>query len=220
MTTGREGSRGGRPSLACRPDESPVTRSCLARLGLLLGVATTLVSVSGCARLSRLDDRDADAGTATSPCGCGAPVSSVPASENPTQLVTGATVWPSPHSAGGLPVPVVRGPFVLTDATLVGGSNGHAAVALLLEPASITCAPPDTKVFAGPETGSSVLATLAMGSYPASPDPTLASTASRYAAQEIHGGRYLVREGQMLCAYELLADPASQVAWAGFRPYS
>jgi hypothetical protein len=130
-------------------------------------------------------------------CGCAVagPIQSVPASENPAQLKFGNLGGLS-GSTGSI---VVNGPFVLTDAT-TGQVGGGQSCALVVEPSAGACA-----AFSSGDPG-----TL----------PGYVMTTST-SPPGVHGGRYVVPAGQMLCAYP--GDPAlgniGNVQWAGFVPY-
>jgi hypothetical protein len=135
-------------------------------------------------------------GTCCTPAPSG-PVQIVPASENSAQLLTGSV--PTISSTGTL---VVNGPFVLTDAA-VGLGNGYPA-GLVLEPSAATC-------------------TATAGAFP---DPLPGFLLDVTPSVPLHGGRYLVPSGKMLCALYATPYPASPsgenapaLQWAGFRPY-
>jgi hypothetical protein len=142
-----------------------------------------------------------DAGT----CGCSitlnGPAPTTPASENPAQLVQGNV---SVTGAGGLIL--TSGPFVLTDAMpgsgMSLGSTGQSSTGayLVAQSSAAKCPtivqPEDVTGFLGP--------VLVVG--------------ATYVA--IHGARYVVPAGQMLCAYPPYNGNGNvNVQWAGFRPY-
>jgi hypothetical protein len=134
---------------------------------------------------------DVDAGGA---CGCATvsgPIQTTPASENPTQLKLGS--FGALTTAGTM---IVTGPFVLTDAT--GGYAGGSALAL--EPTAAACT------------------ALAVNDAPSSLPGYLMTIVSD---PGVHGGRYLVPSGQMLCAYQPNSNVGNtgSLQWAGFVPY-
>jgi hypothetical protein len=145
--------------------------------------------------------KDAKADTDGGACGCNVsgPIQSVPASENPAQLVRGSLA--SVTAAGSL---VATGPFVLTDATAFSpNSNSGAWAALVLQPSAANC----TALSGGADAAPGYLTTVET-------QPPL------HAA--VHGGRYVVPAGQMLCAFN--PAPANnsvvgELQWAGFVPY-
>jgi hypothetical protein len=147
---------------------------------------------------------DVDGGVEGGACGCTVsvtgPIQNVPASENPAQLTRGNLTGLS--AAGSL---VVTGPFVLTDAVALAVNPGVAAAAsLIVQPAAATC--PTLSVAA--DTTPGYVSTVSVD-YPA--------------IAAIHGGRYAVPAGQMLCAYVIPSASNSwlgELQWAGFVPYS
>jgi hypothetical protein len=143
---------------------------------------------------------DVDGGGA---CGCttvSGQIQSTPASENPAQLTRGSLTGLS--VAGSL---VATGPFVLTDATAQSVNPSTAVGAsLIVQPAAATC--PALSVAADTTPG---YALTVASDYPA--------------IVAIHGGRYAVPAGQMLCAYIIPSAQntwAGELQWAGFVPYS
>lgn len=144
--------------------------------------------------------KDARADVDGGPCGCtvSGPMQSIPASENPAQLARGNL-----SGLTGTGAIVVTGPFVLTDATSVPEQVGTVGgAALVLQPAAAACAAPPGAADTSPGYVTSVLATSQM-------------------MNVVHGGRYVVPAGQMLCAFN--PDPGPQFSgelqWAGFAPY-
>jgi hypothetical protein len=139
---------------------------------------------------------DNDSGSDGGACGCAAtvsgPIQTTPASENSAQLVTGNLVF-GPYTTSGI---LATGPFILTDAT-TGYQNGTVA-ALVIEPTAATC-------------------TLPSSSYPDSLPGFLLNVT---VTMPLHGARYLVPAGNMLCM--MAGSPqenAPEIQWAGFRPY-
>ena len=90
---------------------------------------------------------------------------------------------------------LIDGPFVLTDLQSYNSTNDTRVT---LVPSAGTCPTSATTLFAFAQTGS-----YFSGGYVA-------------LSGEIHGGRYVVPAGQMLCAYN---PGAAYVSWAGFVPY-
>jgi hypothetical protein len=139
-----------------------------------------------------------DGGSQSSASGPQGPLQTVPASENPAQLLRGTT---SVSNVG--PTVIVTGPFVLTDAmfpisSLVSGNMMSLTVATT----STGCS-------------STVTSATAYG------DPGLVAQIAVSGATVngiIHGGRYFVAADQTLCAYGATAG-AGNLLWAGFRPY-
>jgi hypothetical protein len=157
--------------------------------------------VDGTTKDAKADqDAGSDGGSATcaaAPCG---PVQTLPASENPSQLVTGNIVL----SGSTTTAVVATGPLVLTDAAVPGGNGGTWAGALAIEPAAPSCTGP------GPGAGPDSLPGYLL---------TVASWGTSVA--HLHGGRYFVPAGQMLCLVSSgQGTGLPEVQWAGFRPYS
>lgn len=93
------------------------------------------------------------------------------------------------------PGKLIDGPFVLTDLQSYSSTN---ETTVHLVPSATTCPATAVSTFAFAHTGS-----YFSGGYVA-------------LSSEIHGGRYFVPAGQMLCAY----NPGGlYVSWAGFVPY-
>jgi hypothetical protein len=99
---------------------------------------------------------------------------------------------------------IATGPFVLTDATAaiptdLGGSNGAHFV---VQPSAASCV-----ALTGPLRNPGYVATVYFGAGPSH--------------AEIHGARYIVPAGQMLCAYPAYSNGTGygEVLWAGFQPY-
>jgi hypothetical protein len=137
--------------------------------------------------------KDARADVDAGACGCtvSGPIQNTPASENPTQLKLGS--FGALTTAGTM---IVTGPFVLTDAT--GGYSGGSALAL--EPTAAACT------------------ALTVNDAPSSLPGYLMTIVSD---PGVHGGRYLVPAGQMLCGYQpnVNVGNTGTLQWAGFVPY-
>jgi hypothetical protein len=168
--------------------------------GILDGMLDAIASaIDGTTRDAQADT---DGGGASS-C-CSAPVQSVPASENPAQLVRGNTMVTATSSAGVMTL-VLTGPFVLTDAAIAATYTSN--VDLYVEAAASACPAPSATTVAD------YLGRVSyVNSYPAG-----STNSTALVAESIHGGRYIVPAGKMLCAVQNGIPGAVQ--WAGFRPY-
>jgi hypothetical protein len=141
--------------------------------------------------------------TASAYAALGNTVLSAPAPDNGAQLVRGNA---SGLAGGGAGVILVTGPFVLTDATsgsgAQAGSDAYGAF-LVVQPTAASCP------------------ALTGGQPEGAPGYVATVYSTVYSVQDIHGGRYLVPSGSMLCAYGPGGplDWIGEVQWAGFRPY-
>ena len=142
------------------------------------------------------NDDGGDAGAVASPdggsCACGAgPTLSLPASENSGQLRKGIASLP----IGTPSAIVVSGPFVLTDATC-----DYDEAILVVQPSGATCP---------------ALSTVDL---PTVPGYLMTLGGGQTWEIGVHGGRYVIAPGEMVCAYQAASDEAA-VQWAGFKPY-
>lgn len=142
-------------------------------------------------------DAKADTDGGTGSCGCTGQVQSVPASENPAQLLSGTWIQPM---AGGSTI-LAQGPFVLTDANPGETQANLANYALVVQASGASCPALPTGVYNEGQVAPGYIAAIGYGSF----------------IREFHGGRYVVPSGKMLCAYAF-GYPVSLV-WSGFKPY-
>jgi hypothetical protein len=129
-------------------------------------------------------------------CGCtvtmAGPVQSTPASENPSQLKRGSLVA---QPTGTI---IASGPFVLTDLTPGNTMAGSFGANLVVQASAATC----PALAGAPENEAGYVASAFMNG-------------TVYVA--VHGARYVIPAGQMLCAYAY--GMIGSVQWAGFQPY-
>lgn len=188
-------------------------------VGSLAGAAAIHAALAACGGIGNMmgdgaKDARADNDSGGS-CGCtNGPVQTVPASENPAQLRRGI----SPNSDGEGPFVagaiVVEGPFVLTDATVFPSSTSTNAgnSALYIQPMASNC-------ILNPENdgGSQNPGTLGNPNFVteviSAPNYSTDANEWFWANHAVHGARYLIPAGSMLCSY------GPEIAWAGFRPY-